>query len=51
MLRSARALCRRRIPLRGRGEYKDRLELPFEPGMPANADAIAERARVLAASL
>ncbi|MDQ6641616.1 MAG: HIT domain-containing protein [Actinomycetota bacterium] len=30
---------------------KDRLELPFEPGIPADADAIAERARVLAASL
>jgi len=30
---------------------KDRLELPFEPGLPADAEAIAERARVLAAVL
>ena len=36
---------------RYRDKDKDRLELPFEPGMPADADAIAERARVLAASL
>lgn len=36
---------------RYRDRDKDRLELPFEPGKPADADAIAERARVLAASL
>ncbi len=36
---------------RYRDKEKDRLELPFEPGKPADADAIAERARVLAASL
>ena len=36
---------------RYRDKSKDRLELPFEPGMPADADAIAERARVLAAAL
>lgn len=36
---------------RYRDKDKDRLELPFEPGRPADADAIAERARVLAASL
>jgi len=36
---------------RYRDKDKDRLELPFEPGMPADAEAIAERARVLAASL
>lgn len=30
---------------------KDRMELPFEPGMPADRAAIAERARVLAAAL
>ncbi|MBS2536948.1 HIT family protein [Catenulispora sp. NF23] len=30
---------------------KDRLELPFEPGMPADAEAIAEHARLLAAKL
>jgi histidine triad (HIT) family protein len=30
---------------------KDRLQLPFEPGLPSDARAIAERARVLAASL
>lgn len=30
---------------------KDRMELPFEPGRPADAGAIAERARVLAAAL
>ena len=36
---------------RYRDKTKDRLELPFEPGPPSDADAIAERARVLAASL
>lgn len=36
---------------RYRNKDKDRLELPFEPGMPADAEAIAERARVLAALL
>ncbi|MEE6282829.1 HIT family protein [Georgenia sunbinii] len=36
---------------RYRDKDKDRLELPFEPDMPADAVAIAERARVLAASL
>lgn len=36
---------------RYRDKDKDRLELPFEPGRPADADAIAERASVLAASL
>ena len=30
---------------------KDRLELPFEPGMPADVEAIAERARLLAVKL
>ncbi|MEQ1701584.1 MAG: HIT domain-containing protein [Ilumatobacteraceae bacterium] len=30
---------------------KDRMELPFEPGMPADHAAIAERARLLAAVL
>jgi histidine triad (HIT) family protein len=30
---------------------KDRLELPFKPGMPADVEAIAERARLLAAKL
>lgn len=30
---------------------KDRMELPFEPGRPADLDAIAQRARVLAALL
>jgi histidine triad (HIT) family protein len=36
---------------RYREKDKDRLKLPFEPGIPSDADAIAERARVLAASL
>ena len=36
---------------RYRDKAKDRMELPFEPGMPSDADAIAERARALAASL
>ena len=36
---------------RYRDKAKDRLKLPFEPGMPADMDAIAERARVLAAAL
>jgi len=36
---------------RYRDKGRDRLELPFEPGKPADADAIAERARVLAAAL
>lgn len=36
---------------RYRDRGKDRLTLPFEPGRPSDADAIAERARVLAASL
>ncbi|SFS18205.1 histidine triad (HIT) family protein [Agrococcus baldri] len=36
---------------RYRDRAKDRLELPFEPGHPADAAAIAERARVLAAAL
>lgn len=36
---------------RYRDRRKDRMELPFEPGRPADVDAIAERARVLAASL
>lgn len=35
---------------RYRDKDKDRLELPFKPGMPADADAIAERARLLAAA-
>lgn len=30
---------------------KDRMELPFEPGMPTDHAAIAERARLLAAAL
>lgn len=30
---------------------KDRMELPFEPGMPADPEVIAERARMLAALL
>jgi histidine triad (HIT) family protein len=36
---------------RYRDKDKDRLQLPFEPGMPSDADAIAGRARLLAASL
>ena len=36
---------------RYRDKTRDRLELPFEPGMPADADAIAARAKVLAAAL
>ena len=36
---------------RYRDKAKDRLELPYEPGMPSDADAIAQRARVLASSL
>jgi histidine triad (HIT) family protein len=36
---------------RYRDRAKDRLELPFEPGRPADAGVIAERARVLAAAL
>lgn len=36
---------------RYRDTLKDRMELPFEPGMPIDADAIAERARILAAVL
>ncbi len=36
---------------RYRDKSKDRLELPFEPGRPADADALAERAKVLAAAL
>lgn len=36
---------------RYRDKSKDRLELPFEPGRPADAGAIAERARILAAAL
>ncbi len=36
---------------RYRDKSKDRLELPFEPGKPADLDAIAARARVLAAAL
>lgn len=30
---------------------KDRMELPYEPGQPADLEAIAERAKVLAAAL
>lgn len=30
---------------------RDRMELPFEPGSPADANALAERAKVIAASL
>lgn len=30
---------------------KERMQLPFEPGHPADMDAIAERARVLASAL
>jgi histidine triad (HIT) family protein len=36
---------------RYRDRSKDRLELPFEPGIPGDAGAIAERARSLAAAL
>lgn len=36
---------------RYRDRSRDRLTLPFEPGRPADLDAIAERARVLAAAL
>lgn len=36
---------------RYRDKGKDRLELPFEPGMPADTEAIAEHARLLAARL
>jgi histidine triad (HIT) family protein len=36
---------------RYRDKTKDRLELPFTPGRPADAEAVAERARVLAALL
>lgn len=36
---------------RYRDRAKDRLELPFEPGLAVDAGAIAERARVLAAAL
>ena len=36
---------------RYRDKTKDRLEPPFEPGRPADAEAIAQRARVLAAVL
>lgn len=36
---------------RYRDKSKDRMQLPFEPGIPADIDAIAERARVLAAAL
>jgi histidine triad (HIT) family protein len=36
---------------RYRDRSRDRLRLPFEPGRPADAAAIAERARVLAALL
>jgi histidine triad (HIT) family protein len=36
---------------RYRDRTKERMRLPFEPGRPADADAIAERARVLAALL
>lgn len=36
---------------RYRDKGKDRLKLPFEPGTPADADAIAQCAKVLAASL
>jgi histidine triad (HIT) family protein len=30
---------------------RDRMQLPFEPGRPADPDALARRARVLAAAL
>ena len=36
---------------RYRDRSKDRMELPFQPGMPADAEAVAERARALAAWL
>ncbi|MGM7665888.1 HIT family protein [Microbacterium sp. A93] len=36
---------------RYRDRGKDRMELPFEPGMPGDAEAIAESARMLAAVL
>jgi len=36
---------------RYRDRGKDRMELPFEPGMPADSGAIAERASILAAAL
>ena len=36
---------------RYRDKGKDRLELPYEPGRPADAQAIAERAKILAAAL
>lgn len=36
---------------RYRDKKKDRLELPFEPGIPADTEAIAQRARMIAAAL
>jgi histidine triad (HIT) family protein len=36
---------------RYRDSGKDRMELPFQPGPPADTEAIAERAKILAASL
>ena len=36
---------------RYRDKTRDRLQLPFAPGMPADADAIAAHAKVLAAAL
>lgn len=36
---------------RYRDKNKDRLQLPFEPGRPADTDVIARQAKVLAASL
>jgi len=36
---------------RYRDRSKDRMELPFQPGMPVDPEAIAERAHVLAAVL
>jgi histidine triad (HIT) family protein len=36
---------------RYRDKTRDRMQLPFEPGLPSDAAAIADRARVLASSL
>ncbi|UNK70308.1 hypothetical protein [Microbacterium sp. H1-D42] len=36
---------------RYRDRSKDRMELPFEPGMPSDADARAQYARLLSAAL
>lgn len=36
---------------RYRDKSRDRMQLPFEPGMPVDVEAIAARARILAAAL